>query len=121
VLGGFQEVEDNLAALGDLTRESLAQDEAARAAHESARVLLAQYRAGTTPYTSVVTAQALALTANRAVLQLRARQYAASVALIKATGGGWETNQLAAVTDKASPLPPDTGSATSAASNSSNK
>ncbi|MDR2187104.1 MAG: efflux transporter outer membrane subunit [Azonexus sp.] len=90
VLSGFQEVEDNLAALNELARERVAQDEAARAAHQSAAVLLAQYRAGAAPYTAVVTAQALALTADRAVLQLRARQFAASVALIKAIGGGWE-------------------------------
>ena len=89
VLAGFQEVEDNLAALGELERERAAQDEAARAAHESLQILLAQYRAGTAPYTAVVTAQSLALAADRAVLQLQGRQFAASVALVKALGGGW--------------------------------
>jgi outer membrane protein TolC len=96
VLTGFQEVEDNLAALGDLARERAAQDEATQAAAESLRVLLAQYRAGTAPYTAVVTTQALALTAERTSLQLRARQFAASVALIKAIGGGWDAGQLTA-------------------------
>ena len=120
VLGGFQEVEDNLAALGDLAHERAAQNEAARAAHVSAQVYLAQYRAGTTSYTSVVTAQAAALTADRAVLQLRARQFAASVALIKAVGGGWDASQLAAVAgSSASPLA--VASAASAAPDSSNK
>ena len=119
VLGGFQEVEDNLAALGDLADERLAQDEASRAAHESARVYLAQYRAGTTPYTAVVSAQNAALTADRAVLQLRARQFAASVALIKAIGGGWEASQLTDVV-KALP-PPDAVSSASAATKSSNE
>jgi NodT family efflux transporter outer membrane factor (OMF) lipoprotein len=95
VLGGFQEVEDNLAALGDLARELAAQQEAARAAHQSEQVFLAQYRAGTTPFLSVITAQAQALTADRAVLQLQARQFAASVALIKAIGGGWDESRLA--------------------------
>jgi len=90
VLTGFQEVEDNLAALAELERERVAQDEAARAAHESLHILLAQYRAGTTPYTTIITAQALALTADRAVLQVQGRQFAASVALIKALGGGWD-------------------------------
>ena len=120
VLSGFQEVEDNLAALTDLARERVAQDEAARAAHESARVLLAQYREGTVPYTSVVTAQTLALTADRAVLQLRARQFAASVALIKAVGGGWDRSQLADVAS-ASPLPLDAASSTGVTRQSSNK
>lgn len=116
VLGGFQEVEDNLAALGDLARERTAQDEAARAAHVAAQVLLAEYRAGTAPYTSVVTAQASALAADRAVLQLRARQFAASVALIKAIGGGWDADQLpdAVKSDAAQAAPPDAAAAASA-------
>jgi NodT family efflux transporter outer membrane factor (OMF) lipoprotein len=94
VLSGFQEVEDNLAALGDLEQEGIHEEEAARSAHESEQVLLAQYRAGTTVYTSVITAQAAALTADRAVLQVQGRRYAASVALIKALGGGWNTARL---------------------------
>jgi len=94
VLGGFQEVEDNLAALGDLEQEGLQQEEAARAAHDSEQVLLAQYRAGTAVYTSVITAQAAALTADRAVLQVQGRRYAASVALVKALGGGWTAARL---------------------------
>ncbi|MDR1968807.1 MAG: efflux transporter outer membrane subunit [Burkholderiaceae bacterium] len=92
VLNAFQEVEDNLAALGDLAQERAVQDEAARAAHDSLQVLLAQYRAGTAPYTAVITAQSLALTADRATLQLQGRQFAASVALIKALGGGWDAD-----------------------------
>ncbi len=92
VLAGFQEVEDNLAALSDLETERQAQAEAARSARESERVLLAQYRAGTTNYTSVITSQSLALSADRAVLQVQGRQFAASIALIKALGGGWSTN-----------------------------
>jgi NodT family efflux transporter outer membrane factor (OMF) lipoprotein len=114
VLGGFQEVEDNLAALGDLAHERVAQDEAARAAHESARVYLAQYRAGTAPYTSVVTAQASALTADRAVLQLRARQFAASVGLITAIGGGWDASQLTGATAQAAPLQAEAATGASA-------
>jgi NodT family efflux transporter outer membrane factor (OMF) lipoprotein len=94
VLNAFQEVEDNLAALGDLAQERAVQDEAARAAHDSLQVLLAQYRVGTAPYTAVVTVQSLALTADRAALQLQGRQFAASVALIKALGGGWNATLL---------------------------
>ena len=96
VLAGFQEVEDNLAALGDLAQEQVAQQEAAQAAHVAEQVLLAQYRAGTAAYTAVITAQAQTLAADRALLQVRSRQFAASVALIKAVGGGWHDSQLAA-------------------------
>jgi outer membrane protein TolC len=44
----------------------------------------------------VITAQALALSNERTALQLQGRQFAASVALIKAVGGGWDTSQLQA-------------------------
>ncbi len=90
VLGGFQEVEDNLAALNDLAQQRIAQEEAVSASREAERVALSQYRAGTTTYLSVVTAQTLLLNNERSALQLQGRQFAASVALIKATGGGWE-------------------------------
>ena len=97
VLAGFQEVEDNLAALGLLAQEVGVQDGAVRSARNAERVTLTQFRAGTTPYLSVITAQALALTNERTALQLQGRQYAASVALIKAVGGGWSASQLQAV------------------------
>ena len=55
------------------------------------RLALTQYRAGSTSYLAVVTAQALALSNERAAVQLLGRQLAASVALITATGGGWSS------------------------------
>jgi NodT family efflux transporter outer membrane factor (OMF) lipoprotein len=94
VLSGFQEVEDNLAALNQLAQERSAQERAVAAARDSERVLLSQYRAGTTNYLSVITAQALALSSERTALQLEGREYAASVALVKALGGGWDASQL---------------------------
>ncbi len=94
VLGGFQEVEDNLAALNDLAQERIAQDDAVKASRDAERVALSQYRAGTTTYLSVITAQTLALTNERTLLQLQGRQFAANVALIKATGGGWQAAPL---------------------------
>lgn len=96
VLGGFQEVEDNLATLRILAQEAVAQDQAVQSARLAATLALAQYRAGTSIYLNVVTAQALALSAERTMAQLRGRQLLASVALIKATGGGWSASQLPA-------------------------
>jgi len=103
VLAGFQEVEDNLAALSLLAQERGVQDGAVRSARNAERVTLSQYRAGTTPYLAVITAQALALNNERTALQLQGRQYAASVALIKAVGGGWDASQLQA-SSGASPM-----------------
>jgi len=110
VLAGFQEVEDNLAALHQLAQAREAQQRAVDAAHDSERVLLSQYRAGTTTYLAVITSQALALSAERTSLALQAREYAASVALIKAVGGGWDASQMDNATARTSP-PPDRAAA----------
>jgi NodT family efflux transporter outer membrane factor (OMF) lipoprotein len=94
VLGGFQEVEDNLSNLRVLADERVAQEQAVAASRLSEQLALAQYRAGTTTYLSVVTAQALTLSNERTAADLLGRQLLASVALIKATGGGWTTARL---------------------------
>lgn len=65
------------------------QAQAVQASQLSERLALSQYRAGTTTYLSVVTAQTLSLTSQRTAAQLLGRQLASSVALIAATGGGW--------------------------------
>lgn len=95
VLVGFQEVEDNLAVLRILEKEAVQQEEAAQAASLANRLALAQYRAGVSTYLSVITAQTLSLSAERSLVQLRGRQLLASVALIKATGGGWDAGTAA--------------------------
>ena len=94
VLAGFQEVEDNLAALRILEQEAAVQDEAVKSARESLTITLNQYRAGTANYLAVVVAQAVALSNERTALTILARRLTASVTLIKALGGGWDTAQL---------------------------
>ncbi len=97
VLTGFQQVEDNLATLRVLAREAALQDEAVKASQLAERLALTQYRAGTASYLSVVTAQTLSLTNQRAAVQLLGRQLAASVNLVSAIGGGWRAGQGAPV------------------------
>jgi NodT family efflux transporter outer membrane factor (OMF) lipoprotein len=94
VLAGFQEVEDNLATLRVLQDEQGTDDDAVTASREAERIALSQYRAGTTTYLSVITAQNASLTNARTAVQLRGRRYAASVTLIRAIGGGWDTTRL---------------------------
>ncbi len=89
VLGALQQVEDQLALRRELDKEALLQARAVDAAQLAERLALAQYRGGTTSYLAVVTAQQLSLANQRAAVQLRGRQLAASVALVTATGGGW--------------------------------
>lgn len=90
VLAGFQEVEDNLAALKILEQEAAVQDEAVRTARESLAIVLNQYRAGIANYLAVVVIQAAALNNERTALSILSRRLTASVVLIKALGGGWE-------------------------------
>lgn len=87
VLGGLQEVEDNLVALRVLEEEAKVQDQAVKAAQDAETLALNQYKAGTANYLAVVTAQSTALSNERSALQLLGRQYSAHVLLIKALGG----------------------------------
>lgn len=95
VLGGFQEVEDNLAALTLLGQENAVQQEAVVAAQKSAAIAMNQYRAGTANFLAVVVLQAAELNAQRTALAISARRLTASVSLVKALGGGWDATQLA--------------------------
>lgn len=94
VLTAFQQVEDQLAALRILAEQATVQDVAVKAAEEAERLTLNQYEAGTVDYTSVITAQANALSSRQTALNILQNRVTASVALISALGGGWDTSQL---------------------------
>ncbi len=96
VLTGFQEVEDNLAALRILGDEQKVQDEAVRAARESARVSTNQYKAGIIDHLALMVVEVVALTNERTAITIRGNQLSASVLLVKALGGGWKASDLAA-------------------------
>jgi len=95
VLNGFQEVEDNLAALRILEQEAGVQDEAVKAARESVTIALNQYKAGTANYLAVVVLQAALLNNERTAIDILGRRLTASVGLVKALGGGWNASELA--------------------------
>lgn len=94
VLTGLQDVEDNLVAIDRLAQEVQFQQEAVRAAREALQLVNNQYKAGTVSFLNVITAETAAFTSERNLLQARGRQYTASVLLIKALGGGWDSAQL---------------------------
>jgi NodT family efflux transporter outer membrane factor (OMF) lipoprotein len=98
VLTAFQDVEDNLAALRLLEEEAGVQDEAVKAARESVTITTNQYRAGTANYLAVVVVQAAALNNERTAVTILGQRFTASVALIKALGGGWSATRAAAAT-----------------------
>jgi NodT family efflux transporter outer membrane factor (OMF) lipoprotein len=99
VLTAFQQVEDSLAALRILSDESVTVDQAVNSSERELTVSTAQYKAGTTSFLTVITAQATALNAERTAVQLLTRQLTASVALVQALGGGWDASQLPSTKD----------------------
>jgi NodT family efflux transporter outer membrane factor (OMF) lipoprotein len=94
VLGAFQEVEDNLAALRILEDEARTQDAAVAAAEHSLALSTNRYKGGVATYLEVITAQSQALSDERTTVEIAGRRMAAAVSLIKALGGGWTTANL---------------------------
>ncbi len=90
VLTAFQDVEDQLVAARVLQEQQALREEASRAADLVEQQQLNRYRAGQVSFTEVVSAQASAQSARRALVQLQADRQTAAVALVQAMGGGWQ-------------------------------
>ena len=89
VLGAFQNVEDNLAAIRLLEAEIAKQNQAVVSARRATKIALNQYKAGTVNYLTVVTNQVTQLNNERTLLTLQNRQMTAHISLIAALGGYW--------------------------------
>ena len=98
-LDAFQQVEDNLAALRVLEKETQTQRAAVTAARRSLELSTNRYTGGLVTYLEVVTAQSAALANERAAVDILRRRMDASVLLIKALGGGWGTSRLPKLAD----------------------
>ena len=94
VLEGFQQVEDELVTLRVLEQQSTVEDKLVLAAREAEKLTLNQYKAGTVPYSSVITAQTTRLASEQGALTVFTNRLTASVVLIQALGGGWNASQL---------------------------
>lgn len=93
-LNAFQQVEDNVAALRILETESQQQRSAVQSAQESLDLFNNRYQGGVDSYLQVITAQTIALTNERTEIDILRRRMDATVLLIKALGGGWNTTML---------------------------
>jgi NodT family efflux transporter outer membrane factor (OMF) lipoprotein len=94
VLSGFEQVEDQIATLRILEQQAVVEEAAVKAAREAEALTLNQYKAGTVPYSSVITAQTTRLAAEETALTVLSSRLQASVALIEALGGGWSAREL---------------------------
>jgi len=94
VLNGFQQVEDNLAAVRILENEAKVQDEAVAAAQHSLDLSITRYKGGVTSYLEVITAQNAALVDEVTAVNILGRRMANTVLLIQALGGGWDRSSL---------------------------
>jgi NodT family efflux transporter outer membrane factor (OMF) lipoprotein len=94
VLAGFQQVEDEIVTLRVLEQQAVIEEDAVKAAREAEALTLNQYKAGTVPYSSVITAQTTRLSSEQTALSVLSTRLQASVALIEAVGGGWDASQL---------------------------
>ena len=91
VLVGFQDVEDSLSSLRTLDQQIQFENEAVRSANLATRLAESRYRNGSASYLEVIDAERSSLAAERAQTQILGQRATASVGLIRALGGGWNT------------------------------
>ncbi len=96
VLTAFSAVEDQLSAAVSLEQQQAQLKVASQAADQTEQELQNRYEQGINAYTDVVTAQATALAARRALMQVSLSRQTAAISMVAALGGGWSTQQMAA-------------------------
>jgi NodT family efflux transporter outer membrane factor (OMF) lipoprotein len=92
VLQAFASVEDQLSASRVLLAQQDLRRQASEAADQVEQQVLNRYQAGQVGFTEVITAQATALNARRALVQALADRQTTAVALLQSLGGGWRTD-----------------------------
>lgn len=90
VLDAVREVDDALQGLRWLSNQQAAQDRTVSAARRTVDLSRRRYEAGVVDYFEVVDAQRTLLDAEQQSIQIRSARFLATVALIKALGGGWQ-------------------------------
>ena len=94
VLAGFQQVEDNVAALRILENEADVQNAAVTAARKYLELASTRYEGGVTSYLEVTTAETAALSDELTAVSILGRRMVDAVALVQALGGGWNSSEL---------------------------
>ncbi len=94
VLEAFQQVEDGLTGLTELSQASTNQNAAVADSQRALQIANNLYVGGVTSYLDVVTAQSTLLVNQRLATQLMGQQMVTEVYLVKALGGGWDASQI---------------------------
>jgi outer membrane protein TolC len=94
IFQAFDDVEDQLAALRVLQQESTVEQRAVDSAGHSVDLSNQRYKGGVTSYLEVLTAEQTLLQDQVTEINIESRQFGASVSLVRALGGGWDTTQL---------------------------
>jgi len=94
VLTSFQQVEDNLVALRILAENLRQQDAAVQSAKRFLSQATTRNTAGLDPFLNVLVAQVSLLNYQQTYVNFQTQQMLASVQLIEALGGGWNTSLL---------------------------
>ena len=94
VFQAFNDVEDQLSSLRILEQEANVEQTAVASAQRSFNLSNQRYQGGVTTYLEVLTAEQALLQDQFTAINLQTRQFAASVGLVRALGGGWDVTQL---------------------------
>ena len=93
VLIAFADVEDALSGLHYLDQQADFMHQAVVAAQEAAEISGKRYRAGLVGYLEVIDSERTSLGVQRQHLQIVNLQHQASISLVKALGGGWQSSR----------------------------
>jgi NodT family efflux transporter outer membrane factor (OMF) lipoprotein len=96
ILTAFQQVEDYIATLRQVSQQIDRQDTALKSAQTYLVLETSRYETGLDPYLDVISAQLSVLSAQQAELSLRISEMTSAVALIQSLGGGWNVSELPA-------------------------
>jgi multidrug efflux system outer membrane protein len=94
VLNAVKDVENALADLRFLAKQSSALHQSVESARQTTDLQQKSFRVGQINYTDVIVADENRLAIERNEAQVRGQQLYATVRLIKALGGGWDISQL---------------------------
>jgi NodT family efflux transporter outer membrane factor (OMF) lipoprotein len=94
VLNAFRDVEDNLAGMQSLEAAAENKAEGVKSARAALSIMNNQQQVGIIHYPTLISAQTAALDSEKVGLDILAKRLVASVNLMKALGGGWQSSEL---------------------------